>query len=241
VSDLTTYIHTDMILCIETSTTRCSVAIGWGTEVIAQRAIEAPEGGHASALAPMVEEVLQELKARDLSLRAIAVSAGPGSYTGLRIATSLAKGLCLGLQLPLIAVDTLELLARGAIVQLPEGSPVTIVPMLDARRMEVYTAQFTAEGRRLTEDAPLILDEQASPLQQGKYILVGNGATKARGLWPERDYEVWDEGFAPEASVMTPLATAHYEAKDFVDTAYWTPNYLKEYVAVIAKNKVLGR
>ena len=107
--------------------------------------------------------------------------------------------------------------------------------------MEVYTAQFTAEGRRLTEDAPLILDEQASPLQQGKYILVGNGATKAQGLWPEMDYEVWDEGFAPEASVMIPLATAHYEAKDFVDTAYWTPNYLKEYVAVIAKNKVLGR
>ena len=92
-SDLTTYIHTDMILCIETSTTRCSVAIGWGTEVIAQRAIEAPEGGHASALAPMVEEVLQEMKARDLSLRAIAVSAGPGSYTGLRIATSLAKSI----------------------------------------------------------------------------------------------------------------------------------------------------
>ena len=231
----------DMILCLETSTARCSVAIGWGQEVFAQRALEAPEGGHAAVLAPMVEEVLREAHTHGHTLRAIAVSAGPGSYTGLRIATSLAKGLCLGLQLPLIAIDTLELLAQGAIVQLPEDSPVTIIPMLDARRMEVYTAQFTAQGQRLTEDAPLILDEQACPLQRGKYLLVGNGASKARGLWPEMDYEVWDEGFAPEAAVMIPLATACYEAKDFVDTAYWTPNYLKEYVAVIAKNKVLGR
>ena len=231
----------DMILCLETSTARCSVAIGWGREVFAQRTLEAPEGGHAAVLAPMVEEVLREAQTHGHTLRAIAVSAGPGSYTGLRIATSLAKGLCLGLQLPLIAIDTLELLAQGAIAQLPEDSPVTIIPMLDARRMEVYTAQFTAQGKRLSEDAPLILDEQACPLQRGKYLLVGNGASKARGLWPEMDYEVWDEGFAPEAAVMIPLATARYEAKDFVDTAYWTPNYLKEYVAVIAKNTVLGR
>jgi len=230
-----------MILCLETSTTRCSAAIGWGQQVLASRALDAPEGGHAAALAPLTDELLKELHASGQELRAIAVSAGPGSYTGLRIATSLAKGLCLGLQLPLIAIDTLELLAQGAIVQLPEDSPVTIIPMLDARRMEVYTEQFTAQGQRLSEDAPLILDEQACPLQRGKYLLVGNGATKARGLWPEMDYEVWDEGFAPEATVMIPLATAHYEAKDFVDTAYWTPNYLKEYVAVIAKNKVLGR
>ena len=229
-----------MILCLETSTTRCSAAIGWGQQVLASRALDAPEGGHAAALAPLTDELLKELHASGQELRAIAVSAGPGSYTGLRISTSLAKGLCLGLQLPLIAIDTLELIAAEAIAHLHEGG-ITIHPMLDARRMEVYTAQFTAEGRRLTEDAPLILDEQASPLQQGKYILVGNGASKARGLWPEMDYEVWDEGFAPEATVMIPLATAHYEAKDFVDTAYWTPNYLKEYVAVIAKNKVLGR
>ena len=96
-----------MILCLETSTTRCSAAIGWGQQVLASRALDAPEGGHAAALAPLTDELLKELHASGQELRAIAVSAGPGSYTGLRISTSLAKGLCLGLQLPLIAIDTL--------------------------------------------------------------------------------------------------------------------------------------
>ena len=205
-----------MILCIETSTTKCSAALGRGKEILASREAESPEGGHAAALAPMVDELLEVLRSHEgASLSAIAVSAGPGSYTGLRIGASLAKGLCLGYRVPLIAIDTLELLAHQAQCALPEGRTATLFPLLDARRMEVYAA--------------------SDP------ILIGNGATKARGLWPEHSYEVWDEGFAPTAEAMIALATVAFEREDFVDTAYWTPNYLKDYVAVIAKNKVLNR
>ena len=216
-----------MILCIETSTTKCSVALGLGAELLAAREVESPEGGHAAALAPMVDELLAELRQQGKSLSAVAVSAGPGSYTGLRIGASLAKGLCLGYSVPLIAIDTLELLAHQAKRALPVGRTATIFPLSDARRMEVYAAKFDHSGLRLQEDfAP---------------ILVGNGATKTRGLWPEHSYEVWDEGFAPIAEAMVTLATSAFERGDFADTAYWTPNYLKDYVAVIAKNKVLNR
>ena len=125
-----------MILCIETATSHCSAALGWGEELLAARSVSAPEGGHAAALAPMVEELLSLAKAEGKQLRAIAVSAGPGSYTGLRISTSLAKGLCLGMQLPLIAVDTLAILTAGA-RRLRPKTQATLHPMLDARRMEV--------------------------------------------------------------------------------------------------------
>ena len=223
-----------IILHIETSGLNCSVALSKDNHIIAEKSENAGKFTHSENLHLFIEDVMQQASLPLSAVDAIAVSAGAGSYTGLRIGIATAKGLCFALEKPLIAIPTLQILAHQA-----QGN--CIIPMLDARRMEVYTAQFTAQGQRLSEDAPLILDEQACPLQRGKYLLVGNGASKARGLWPEMDYEVWDEGFAPEAAVMIPLATACYEAKDFVDTAYWTPNYLKEYVAVIAKNKVLGR
>ena len=223
-----------IILHIETSGLNCSVALSKNNHILAEKSENAGKFTHSENLHLFIEDIMQQASLPLSAVDAIAVSAGAGSYTGLRIGIATAKGLCFALEKPLIAIPTLQILAHQA-----QGN--CIIPMLDARRMEVYTAQFTAQGQRLSEDAPLILDEHTCPLQQGKYILVGNGASKARGLWPEMDYEVWDEGFAPEATVMIPLATAHYEAKDFVDTAYWTPNYLKEYVAVIAKNKVLGR
>ena len=232
-----------MILCIETSTTKCSAALGRGKEILASREAESPEGGHAAALAPMVDELLKALRSHDgASLSAIAVSAGPGSYTGLRIGASLAKGLCLGYRVPLIAIDTLELLAHQAQCALPEGRTATLFPLLDARRMEVYAAEFTHTGERKQDDFAAILSPEAPIFGAASDpILIGNGATKARGLWPEHSYEVWDKGFAPTAEAMIALATASFEREDFVDTAYWTPNYLKDYVAVIAKNKVLNR
>ena len=108
--------------------------------------------------------------------------------------------------------------------------------------MEVYAAEFTHTGERKQDDFAAILDPEAPIFGAAPDpILIGNGATKARGLWPEHSYEVWDEGFAPTAEAMIALATTAFEREDFVDTAYWTPNYLKDYVAVIAKNKVLNR
>lgn len=108
--------------------------------------------------------------------------------------------------------------------------------------MEVYAAEFTYTGERKQDDFAAILDPEAPIFGAASDpILIGNGATKARGLWPKHSYEVWDEGFAPTAKAMIALATVAFEREDFVDTAYWTPNYLKDYVAVIAKNKVLNR
>lgn len=229
-----------MILCIETSTSQCSVALAEGTKLFAERSLAAPEGGHAAALAPMVEELLQLLKEAGKPLQAIAVSAGPGSYTGLRISTSLAKGLCLGLQLPLIAIDTLEILTAGALRLRPE-TKATLHPMLDARRMEVYTATFDASGRRLSPDSALVLSAEESLVREGKHLFYGDGAHKVAGLWTTGDYELIEELTAPEAGDMVALAARAFSEQAFVDTAYWTPNYLKEYVAVVAKNKVLGR
>lgn len=232
-----------MILCIETSTTKCSAALGRGKEILASREAESPEGGHAAALAPMVDALLEALRShKGATLSAIAVSAGPGSYTGLRIGASLAKGLCLGYRVPLIAIDTLELLAHQAQCALPEGRTATLFPLLDARRMEVYAAEFTHTCERKQDDFAAILSPEAPIFGSASDpILIGNGATKARDLWPEHSYEVWDEGFAPTAEAMVTLATVSFEREEFVDTAYWTPNYLKDYVAVIAKNKVLNR
>lgn len=229
-----------MILCIETATSHCSAALGWGEELLASRSVSAPEGGHAAALAPMVQELLSLAKAEGKQLRAIAVSAGPGSYTGLRISTSLAKGLCLGMQLPLIAVDTLAILTAGARRLRPE-TQATLHPMLDARRMEVYTATFDAAGARLSEDSALVLEAEQSLATEGEHLFFGDGALKVKGLWREGHYELLEELLYPEAKDMVALATELYEAEAFVDTAYWTPNYLKEYVAVVAKNKVLQR
>lgn len=231
-----------MILCIETSSTICSVAIGYGEQVFAEHTLPAPEGGHAAALAPLVDELLNKAEKAGISISAVAISAGPGSYTGLRIGASLAKGLCFGRQLPLIAIDTLELIAHQAISQLPAGSHPTIHPMIDARRMEVYTASFSDTGERLEEDHPLVLDAD-SPLAlgEGDHLFVGDGAGKVRGLWEGFKHEVWDEGFSPLAKGMVHLAAHAFREERFVDIAYWTPNYLKDYVAVVAKNKVLNR
>ena len=114
--------------------------------------------------------------------------------------------------------------------------------MIDARRMEVYTAAFSTQGERLEEDHPLVLEADLPPtLEKGKHLFVGDGAGKVRGLWQELEYEVWDEGFTPSAQGMIHLASHAFREKIFVDIAYWTPNYLKDYVAVVAKNKVLNR
>ena len=232
-----------MILCIETSASTCSVAIGYGEQLFAEHTLSAPEGGHAAALAPLVDELLGKAHKAGITISAVALSAGPGSYTGLRIGASLAKGLCFGLKIPLIALDTLEIIAHQAIHQLPPKSPITVIhPMIDARRMEVYTASFSTQGERLEEDHPLVLEADLPPtLEKGKHLFAGDGAGKVRDLWHELEYEVWDEGFAPSAQGMIHLASHAFREKTFVDIAYWTPKYLKDYVAVVATNKVLNR
>lgn len=234
-----------VLLLLDSSTSACSVALSAGEHIIEHLCQTTAQGQHSSLLAPMVDQLLSKARSLSLRLDAVVVSAGPGSYTGLRIASSLGKGICFGLDIPLVAVSTLEMMASGYGAQLPErGSserPRRLVPMLDARRMEVYTALFDEGGGRLSEDVALVLSGEEWPfdgMQSFDYHFVGDGSGKVDGLWPG-SYCIASE-FVPEARYMLPLALRAYRNNDFVDLAYWTPHYLKEYVAVVGKNKVLG-
>lgn len=231
------------LLMIDTATAVCSLATSHGEELIGHLCERERQGEHAAVVAPMADRLLDELRERGLTPDAIAVSAGPGSYTGLRIASSLAKGLAHGFAIPLIAISTLELMAAGYRERIaPSSKPIRLCPMIDARRMEVYTAVFDAQGQRLQDDQPRVLSAQecfASDMDSVEYHFFGSGSGKCTDLW-RADYIV-DSAFVPEARYMHALALQAYRAGQFVDLAYWTPNYLKEYVAVVGQNKVLGR
>lgn len=225
---------------IDTATSVCSVALSRGEEIIGERANYQATGQHASLAAPMVEALLAEAQRIGLSIDAVVLSQGPGSYTGLRIGSALAKGLCHGLSIPLIAVSTLELMADGYRRKHTLSDDAYIYPMIDARRMEVYTAMFGADGKRLADDAPRVLtvDNPLQGLGEHPCVLLGDGASKAEGLWQGEMQIVGT--WMPEAKHMLHLGLEAYKAERFVDLAYWTPSYLKEYKATIATNKVLG-
>ncbi|MDO4691633.1 MAG: tRNA (adenosine(37)-N6)-threonylcarbamoyltransferase complex dimerization subunit type 1 TsaB [Porphyromonadaceae bacterium] len=233
-----------VLLMIDTATPVCSLAIAHGEELIACHTEQDRRGEHAAVAAPIAEQLIRQLEERGLSPDAVVVSAGPGSYTGLRIGSSLAKGLCQGYGIPLIAISTLEMMAQGYLANMPHPTDaVRLCPMIDARRMEVYTATFDAKGGRLSEDRPYVLSADAlldDEMRSHRYHFFGSGAGKCSGLWEGVDYVV-AEDFIPEARYMHQLALEAYERGEFADLAYWTPNYLKEYVAVVAQNKVLGR
>ena len=174
----------DRILYIETSTSLTSVALSEEGRIVAYKSTEVPRS-QASLTAVFLDEMLREqgLTARDCD--AVCVSKGPGSYTGLRVGSSTAKGLCFGADLPLIAIGTLDTLVAQAIDDglVPDGCKY-IVPMIDARRMEVYTAVFTPDGRQLTETAPVIVDETtfADRLAEGPVLFIGDGALKCKDV-----------------------------------------------------------
>lgn len=227
------------ILCIETATETCSVAISVDGEVVFEK--ENREGpSHATQLGVFVEEALLWARSKGLLLEAIAVSCGPGSYTGLRIGVSEAKGLCFGLNLPLVAVGTLELLANGVVKKKLVGDEVLLCPMIDARRMEVYDALFNKDLEIMRHVEADIIDETsfACFLNNQKVAFFGNGAAKCKDTLQHTNAIFIDDIYA-KASDMVELAEAAFVAGDFEDVAYFEPFYLKEFVATIAKNKVL--
>lgn len=229
-------------ILLDTATPVCSVAASLGGEIIYEALNDDTHGQHAANAAPMVQDALRALAEYTPRPDAIVISAGPGSYTGLRIGSSLAKGLCHGFGIPLIAISTLEMMADGYRAQLDTNTPnVRIYPMIDARRMEVYTAAFDGTGKRLSAEAPMVLSQDETSLELSKipHHFVGNGATKTAGLWSGASYTVVGD-FVPEARFMLPRALEEFREGRFADLAYWTPNYLKEYVATIAPNKVIG-
>ena len=221
-----------IILNIETATTNCSVSLSKEGKTIVLKEDYDKNYSHAERLHVYIDEVLKEagISANDLS--AIAVSKGPGSYTGLRIGVSAAKGLCFALDKPLISISTLEALAHQVTCQ--EG---VIVAMLDARRMEVYSAVFDSNHNKIRETEAQILNEQSfnSYLEKGKVYFIGNGVEKTKALLNHPN-AVFIEGKLPSANEMSLLANKKFKISAFEDVAYFEPYYLKDFVALKPKS-----
>ena len=238
----------DNILLIETSTALCSVALAQDGAVTSYRESSAPKA-HASLTAVFIQEMLAERGLTLADCDAVCVSKGPGSYTGLRVGVSTAKGLCFGSGKPLLAVGTLDTLVAQAATVIPsEVTPVIpsevegstfryIIPMIDARRMEVYTAVFE-NGVQITETAPMIINETsfAEYLEQGSCLFIGDGAGKCADVIKHPNAHFIQ--CCPKASAMLQPAMAAYKEKRFEDVAYFEPFYLKEFVATVSKKKL---
>lgn len=230
------------ILNIETSDRSCSAAVCAEGEVLFEKK-EAEGMNHARLLAPFVQECMDFLTRREIRLDAVGVSIGPGSYTGLRIGLSMAKGLCMGKDIPLIGVPTLQIMAVQAMFSSFEWQgDELLVPMLDARRMEVYTATYDFALDEVQPVRPLILEPDSfSPLlEQGKrLVIIGPGAVKAEALYGSLPGVEMRTRIAPDARGMMALSDKAYREGRFLDTAYCVPEYLKEFQATVPKNKVL--
>lgn len=230
------------ILNIETSTDVCSVALTSEGQVLDHR--ENYEGQtHATLLSQYVKDMLNYAHSREMKLDAVAVSIGPGSYTGLRIGLSEAKGLAFGLDVPLIGVNTLQLLTVSAMFNhFIDEERLLYVPMIDARRMEVYTAAYSSALEAVLEPQAMILDEQSfKTLLDDGYTLVmmGNGSDKAQELFAQQRVR-FISGIKPVAVDMLALAEKAFREQQFIDVAYSTPLYLKEFQATKPKNPVLN-
>lgn len=222
------------ILLIETSTSVLSVALAVDGTVACERVCEEPRK-QASLTAPLVKEVLDEagLSARELD--AVCVSSGPGSYTGLRVGVSTAKGVAFGAGIPLLSIGTLDILVSGVS---GEGAPQFIVPMIDARRMEVYTAVYSAEGKRLTPVEAKVIGPDAfrEYLEQGEVLFVGDGALKCREVIQSPAARFQEAH--PLARHMAAAAQKAFEEEKFENLAYFEPFYLKDFVATVSKKNL---
>ena len=214
------------ILCLETASTNCSVALFEGDRLLAIREDRTDAYTHGEELHGFIAEVLEEQGLQPTDLDAVAVGKGPGSFTGLRIGVSAAKGLCFALEIPLIGLPTLEILARTLRVE--QG---VLVPMLDARRMEVYAAVYSKDFRPLRETRAEILtaDSFAEYLPDGPVHLLGRGAAKAGELLPGPSFQCYPEHM-PTAETMGPMAHERYSTGIFEDVAYFEPYYLKDFI-----------
>ena len=225
----------ERIILIETSTALCSAALAENGVITAYRESSAPKA-HASLTAVFVQEILDERGLTIADCDAICVSKGPGSYTGLRVGVSTAKGLCFGCGKPLLAVGTLDTLVAQAHSAIP--SPYHfIIPMIDARRMEVYSAVFQ-HNTQITETSPVIVDENsfAEYLEQGPCLFIGDGAGKCADVIKHPNAHFCQCN--PTASAMLSPAMEAYKEKRFEDVAYFEPFYLKEFVATVSKKKL---
>ncbi|MCY4780075.1 tRNA (adenosine(37)-N6)-threonylcarbamoyltransferase complex dimerization subunit type 1 TsaB [Sphingobacterium sp. UT-1RO-CII-1] len=227
------------ILQIETATPVCSVAISLNGETLVS--IEAEEQNiHASHLTLFIEKAIMDANLNYSDLSAIAVSEGPGSYTGLRIGVSTAKGLCYGLNIPFIAINTLDAMCSGFLKERKEEyiANSLFIPMLDARRMEVYMATYTADAKLLIKTKAEIIDEDSfSNTEAATVTLFGSGADKFTDLFADNRKVQISPGFKNSAAFMSFLAFVAFESQDFEDLVYFEPYYLKDFIATTPKKR----
>ena len=232
-----------LILCIETGTDVCSVGLAENGQLVALR--ESCGRDHARNVAVYVDELLRERDIDADEIDAIAVGKGPGSYTGLRIGVSFAKGLCYGLRKPLIAIGSLDALvevaredAEAGIVDVDDFERATLCPMVDARRMEVYTQLFNGRGEALGEVEAKIIDEQsfaADIAAAEEFVIFGNGAAKCAGTLSAKAKLI---EVVPSARGLARLAQEALDAGRTEDIAYFEPFYLKNFVVTTSKKKL---
>ena len=234
-----------LILSIETGTDICSVALANDGELMALR--ESDEGrDHAKKVALFVDELLRETGVQPSDIDAIAVGKGPGSYTGLRIGVSFAKGMCYALDIPLIAIGSLDALAEVAREDFEAGildieeedwAQAKLCPMVDARRMEVYAQVFDVEGKAQSEVVAEVVTEESFKewRAKGKFVIFGNGAKKCAEVLPDAIIE----DIVPSSRGIVRLAEEAFNAGKFEDLAYFEPFYLKDFIVIPSKKKLL--
>ena len=218
-----------LLLALETSTTVCSIALFKGQQLLGASELQI-EKSHSSHITVMISQLVENCGATLQELSAVAISGGPGSYTGLRIGTSTAKGLCYSLDIPLLEVSTLYGLAAQVIQATPRPERYLFCPMLDARRMEVYTCLLDSQLQEVSSIAPIVLDEHTfgNKLAAQPVIFFGSGAQKFKELVKEKEHALFVDDVLPSAKTIGQLAQAKYVKKEFEDVAYYEPFYLKD-------------
>jgi tRNA threonylcarbamoyladenosine biosynthesis protein TsaB len=226
------------ILLIETATTVCSVALATDGVVTAFKQVD-QRNIHAEVITLYIEELVNSASLKYTDLDAIAISCGPGSYTGLRIGVSTTKGLCYALDKPLIAIETLQAMANGVIADksLNIDKQTLLCPMIDARRMEVYTALFDTSGNRVKATAADIIDEHSFSeyLANQKILFFGDGAEKCQTVLGNNVNAQFLNGFTNSATHLAKQAAEKFAKNDFEDVAYFEPYYLKEFLVTSKK------
>lgn len=233
------------ILHLETATQRCSVALSEGENILALKESD-EKNAHSQVITVWIDELLHAFNLQPSGIDAIAVSMGPGSYTGLRIGVSTAKGLCYALDKPLIAVNTLQSMAVGMIAEFfPNKSDFNektlFCPMIDARRMEVYSALFDGNHRQVREIKAEIISGESfnEEFETHEIVFGGDGAEKCKSFFAERNNAHFLDHFYPSAKFMAEIAVEKYEKNEFENVAYFEPYYLKDFIAALPKVKGL--
>jgi tRNA threonylcarbamoyladenosine biosynthesis protein TsaB len=220
------------ILNIETATKNCSVAIAKNGQTLLCKQVSELGYSHAEKLHVFIVELMQELKLDFTAIAAVAVSQGPGSYTGLRIGVSAAKGLCFALNIPLISVDTLQVLSSQLTIK--EG---LIIPMIDARRMEVYSAVFNSKGEKIRGVEAEVIDEHSFNNFDEPLHFLGDCSEKCQTVLKNENFTFHTDCVYPSANEMGKLSYEKFTTQDFEDVAYFEPYYLKDFMITVSKKQ----